>query len=129
MYFRCLIPYRGIGREISTAALRPAMVSPILILGGCEKLIDVPKASSVAAETMDAFPKVTLPSENVGLVEKVLSEFLWPVLGKMSNSILIVVPSGPAVDGLRSGVGQGTRTVSSHVQGFKTWFSSSVQPN
>lgn len=78
---------------------------------------------------MDAFPKAMLPSEIVGLVEKVLSDFLWPMLGKTSNSILIMVPSGPAVDGLRSGVGRQTRTVSSNVQGFKTWFSSSVQPN
>lgn len=103
------------------------MVIAVLNLGGCEKSIAVPKASFVAAETMDAFPKAMLLSDNVGLVEKVLSEFPWPMLGKMSNAILVMVPSGPAVEGLGAGLGRGTRTAPANVQGFKTWFSSSVQ--
>lgn len=113
---------------MSTSALRPTMVTPILNMGGCETLTDVPKAPFVAVETMDAFPRVMLLSDIVELVEKVLSEFLWPVLGETSRSILIMVPSGPAAGGLRSGAGRGTRTVTSNVQGFKIWVSSSVQP-
>jgi len=55
---------RGRSRKgISTSALSLAMVTPVLDLGGCEKLTDVPKASFVAAETMDAFPKATLLSD------------------------------------------------------------------
>lgn len=86
-------------------------------------------ASFAATELTDAFPASTLLSETVGLVEKVLGEFPWPRLGKTSNSIRVMVPSGPAVHECRTGAGWGTRTGSSTVQGFKTWFSSSMQPN
>lgn len=113
---------------MSTFALRPATITPILNPGGCETLTDVPKAWFIAVEMMDAFPRVMLLSDIVGLLEKVLSEFLWPVPGETSRSILVTVPSGPAAGGLRSGAGRGTRTVTSDVQGFKIWVSSSVQP-
>lgn len=78
---------------------------------------------------MDAFPKVTLLSGIVGLLEKGLGEFLWPTPGETSNVIVVVVPSSPAVNGLSGGAGLGTRAVLSSVQGFKTWFCSSMQPN
>lgn len=85
-------------------------------------------ASFVATELTDAFPAAALLSETVGLVEKGLGEFPWPRLGEMSALIRVMVPSGPAVDECRTGAGWGTTTGSSTVQGFKTWFSSSVQP-
>lgn len=84
-------------------------------------------ASFVATELTDAFPATTLLSDTVGLVEKVLGEFPWPRLGKMSNLIHVMVPSGPAVDECRTGAGWGTTTGSSTVQGSKTWFPSSMQ--
>lgn len=116
------IKMRGEGDLIS--ALRPALGVPILSLGGCRELI-----ARLLPELPDAFPATTLLSETVGLLEKVLGEFPWPRLGKMSNVIRVLVPSGPAADGCTTGAGWGTRTASSTLQGFKTWFSSSVQPN
>lgn len=112
-----------------TSALRPVTGVPILNRGGCGELTAVPMASFVTTELTDAFPAAMLLSQTVGLVEKVLGEFPWPRLGKMSNLIRVMVPSGPAVDGRRTGAGWGTRMGLSTVQGFKTWFSSSVQPN
>lgn len=110
-----------------TSALRPVMGVPHTEPGRVWGVNCC--ASFVTTELTDAFPAATLLSQTVGLVEKVLGEFPWPRLGKMSNLIHVMVPSGPAVDGRRSGTGWGTRTGSSTVQGFKTWFSSSVQPN
>lgn len=65
----------------------------------------MPVASFVATELTDALPATTLLSGAVGLVEKVLGEFPWPRLGKMSNLIRVMVPSGPAVDECRAGAG------------------------
>lgn len=80
-----------------------------------------------ATDLMSAF-LTDAALRNGGLVQNTWSEVLWPAPCEISDGIITTLPSGPAIDELRSGVGWETTTVSSNIQRFKIWVPSRPHP-
>lgn len=88
----------------------------------------MPKAPAKSRRADECFPNRDAALGNGGLVGNISSEVLWPAPCETSGRIIITIPSGPAIDELRSGAGWETTTVSSNVQRFKSCFPSRPHP-